>query len=67
MKRPPRSAFPKRRITARPSLGDPGKVWVEIEGCVDGQTLGAHLTRIEATELLNALALALHRMDEDQA
>lgn len=56
-----------RRTTVRPSLGDPGKVWIEVERCTDGHTHGAHLTQTEAVQLLNDLALALHRLNEDQA
>lgn len=55
------------RVKARASLGQRGKVWVEIERGFDGAPVGAHLTKIEAIQLSGLLLLAVEQIDEEQS
>lgn len=52
--------------TARPSLGEPGTVWIEIAGTTTGETLGAHLSPEDARRLAGALLLAVAQIEEDR-
>lgn len=55
------------RVKARPSLGQQGKVWVEIERGFDGGPVGAHLSKIEAIQLSGLLLLAVEEINEEES
>lgn len=55
-----------RRIAARPSLGEPGSVWIEIHPSSTGASLGAHLSPRDARLLAGALLLAVAQIEEDR-
>ena len=54
-----------RRVAARPSLGQPGAVWVAIGPSTTGEDLGAHLSTADAVRLAGALLLAVEQINED--
>ena len=55
------------RVKARASLGQQGKVWIEIERGFDGGPVGAHLSKIEAIHLSGLLLLAVEQINEEQS
>jgi hypothetical protein len=57
----------RNRVKARASLGERGKVWVEIERGFGGGPIGAHLAKIEAIELAGLLLLAVEQINEEQS
>jgi len=56
-----------QRVTARPSLGQTGAVWVEISPSSTGEDFGAHLSTLDAVRLAGALLLAVEQIHEDEA
>ena len=52
-------------VKARPSLGQPGRVWIEVERSATGGPLGAHLSVDDALALAGALLLAVEQMTQD--
>lgn len=56
-----------RRISARPSLGWPGAVWIEVHPSSTGGPLGAHLSPDDARLLAGALLLAVSEMEEERS
>lgn len=54
-----------RSVRARPSLGQPGRVWIEVERSATGGPLGAHLSIDDAVALAGALLLSVEQMRQD--
>lgn len=53
-----------QRVKARPSLGTPGQVWIEIHRCQNVDVAGAILSRAEAIQLAGLLLIAVEETAE---